>query len=81
MLIVDLPKFRPKDVVEAWANHDPIKVYGERLIEKGVLTAKEIEKIYDEAEKEIEEAIEYGKNSPRPDKDGFLRRVKERYAL
>ena len=80
-VIVDLPKFRPKDVVEAWANHDPIKVYGERLIEKGILTAKEIEEIYAEVDKEIEDAIEYGKNSPRPDKEDFLRRVKERYAL
>ncbi len=80
-VIVDLPIFRPKDVVEKWAQHDPIKVYGERLIEKGILKQEDIAEIRAEVDKEIEEAVEYGKNSPRPDKDEFLRRAQERYAL
>ena len=80
-VIVDLPIFRPKDVVEKWANHDPIKVYSERLVEKGILTKADVDAIYKEVDAEITEAIEFGKNSPRPDKDAFLSRVKERYAL
>ena len=80
-VIVDLPIFRPKDVVEAWANHDPIKVYSERLIEKGVLTEADVQNIKDEVEREIDEAVEYGKSSPRPDEEEFLKKIRERYAL
>lgn len=80
-VIFDLPIFRPKDVVEKWANHDPIKVYSERLIEKGVLTESDVEEIRAEVDKEINAAIDFGKKSPRPDKDDFLNRIKERYAL
>ncbi len=80
-VIVDLPQFRPKDVVEAWAQRDPIKVYSERLIEKGILTADDVAEVWKEVAKETEEAIEFGKNSPRPDKDEFLAKIKERYAL
>ena len=80
-VIFDLPVFRPKDVVEKWANHDPIKVYSERLIQKGILTEEDVKEIRAEVEKEIEQAIAFGKNSPRPDKEDFLNRIKERYAL
>lgn len=80
-VIFDLPIFRPKDVVEKWANHDPIKVYSERLIEKGILTESDVEEIRAEVDKEINAAIDFGKKSPRPDKDDFLNRIKERYAL
>lgn len=80
-VIFDLPVFRPKDVVEMWANHDPIKVYSEKLIEKGLLTEADIEKIRLEVDEEIKEAIEFGKNSPRPDTEKFLNKIAERYAL
>lgn len=80
-VIRDLPVFRPKDVVEYWAEHDPIKVYGERLLEKGLLTTEEIDAVCNEVDREIEEAIAFGKASPLPDKEAFLRRVEERYSL
>ncbi len=80
-VIFDLPVFRPKDVVEKWANHDPIKVYSERLVEKGILSEKEITQIRAEVDAEIEEAIAFGKAAPRPDAEAFLSRIKERYAL
>ena len=80
-MIRDLPIFRPRDVVEYWAEHDPIKIYGERLVEKGILGEAEIAAIYAEVEQEIEAAIAFAKASPLPDKEEFLARVKERYAL
>ncbi len=80
-VIDDLPIFRPKEVVEMWANHDPIKVYSERLLEKGILSEADIALVRAEVDKEINEAIEFGKNSPRPDAEKFLNKIKERYAL
>ena len=80
-VIRDLPIFRPKDVVEYWAEHDPIKIYSERLVAQGVLTEEEIAQIRAEVEAETEAAIAFAKASPLPDKEEFLSRVKERYAL
>ena len=80
-VIRDLPIFRPKDVVEKWANHDPIKVYSERLIEKGILTSADVEAITAEVKLEMKEAIAYAKESPLPDKEAFLKKIDERYAI
>lgn len=80
-VIRDLPIFRPKDVVEYWAEHDPIKVYAERQIANGVLTADEVEAIRREVDAEIGEAIAFAKASPVPDTAEFLKRIEERYAL
>ena len=80
-VIRDLPIFRPSDVVKYWEEHDPIKVYSERLLKNGLISAAEIKTIYEEVDQEIEEAITFAKASPLPDKEEFLRRVKERYRL
>lgn len=80
-VIQDLPIFRPKDVVEKWAAHDPIKVYSERLIENGILTAEDVSDVWSEVEAEINEAIDYAKAAPVPDTAEFLNKIKERYAI
>lgn len=80
-VIRDLPIFRPSDVVKYWEEHDPIKVYSERLLKNGLISTAEIKTIYEEVDQEIEEAITFAKASPLPDKEEFLRRVKERYRL
>jgi pyruvate dehydrogenase E1 component alpha subunit len=81
MVINDLPVFRPREEVERWAEHDPIKVYSKRLIEKGVMEPEEMDVIQHEIKKEFEEAIRFGSESPSPDADEFLKRVERRYAL
>ncbi len=80
-VIRDLEIFRPKDVVERWAAHDPIKVYSERLIENKILTEADVKQLWKEVEVEINEAIEYGKRGTLPSKEEFLNKVSERYAI
>ena len=80
-VIRDLEIFRPSDVVKWWADHDPIKVYSERLIEKGIISESELEAVYKEVEIEINEAIDFAKKAEVPDVGAFLRKVEERYAL
>ncbi|MBQ6902551.1 MAG: thiamine pyrophosphate-dependent dehydrogenase E1 component subunit alpha [Oscillospiraceae bacterium] len=80
-VIRDLEIFRPKDVVAWWADHDPIKVYSERLVENGVLTEGEIAVIAKEVDAEIKEAIQFGKDAPRPSTEEFLKKISERYAI
>ena len=80
-VIQDLPKFRPTDVVKKWADHDPIKVYSERLLENHILQEEDMEQILKEVKDSLENAIVYAKNCPRPDTREFLQKVQERYAL
>ena len=80
-VIRDLPIFRPKDVGEKWAAHDPIKVYSQRLVEKGILTDADLDTLKAEVDTEIKEAIAFAKESPLPDTEEFLKKIDERYAL
>jgi len=80
-VIRDLPIFRPKEVVEKWAEHDPIKVYSERLISKGLLTNSDMDALNDEVDTDIKNAVAFGMESPLPDAEEFLKKVQERYAI
>jgi TPP-dependent pyruvate/acetoin dehydrogenase alpha subunit len=58
---------RPAEEVEAWKKRDPIKLFGERLLEQGILSQDDIEKIDREAAAEIDEAERFAMDSPVPD--------------
>ena len=58
---------RPAEEVEAWKKRDPIKLFGERLLEQGILSQDDIEKIDREAAAEIDEAERFAMDSPAPD--------------
>lgn len=80
-VIQDLPVFRPKNEVEKWSAHDPIKVYSERLIQKGMLNSEDIKDISEEIDREFQEAINYGMSCSCPDVNDFLCKIDGRYAL
>ena len=80
-VIEDLPIFRPQEVVDWWHERDCIKFYSNRLIEKGILTEDGVKEVWAEALKDIDEAIEFGRKSPRPDVNKFMAKIQERYAL
>lgn len=59
--------YRNKGVVDYWIeNLDPIKIYEEKLLERG-FRKDELETIQAELDKEIEEAIAFAKESPFPE--------------
>ncbi|KXG74650.1 Acetoin:2,6-dichlorophenolindophenol oxidoreductase subunit alpha [Fervidicola ferrireducens] len=62
----DANVYRTKEEIEEWKKRCPIKRYRAKLVEEGVATEEELEKIEKEVEREIQEAIEYAKNSPEP---------------
>jgi len=81
MVIEDLPVHRPREEVDYWNSRDPVALYKNKLIGRGALTDADINKIYDEVETEFADAIEFAKNSPKPDVAAFLKKASERYAL
>ncbi len=64
----DPEKYRTKEEVEHWqGDMDPITRYSKYLIEEKILDQKKIDKIYNDAEKEVAEAVDFAENSPYPE--------------
>ena len=63
-----IPDARDKSEIDEWrsASGDPIKRFTARLAEEGVLTQEEIEALRSEVESELDEAIDFARNSPWP---------------
>lgn len=56
--------YRTREEVEAWKEKDPNVAFRKYLISKKIATEAELDAIRDKAENEIQEAIEFAKNSP-----------------
>lgn len=67
--------YRTKEEVEEWKKYDPIKRFREVLLSEGVATAQELDAIDCDVVQEIEDAIEYAKDSPDPEPDELLKDV------
>ena len=66
--------YRPEEEIELWRrpDHDPIERYKKKLLTEEICTAEEIEDIILQAEKMIEEAVEFAQNSPLPEVESVL---------
>jgi acetoin:2,6-dichlorophenolindophenol oxidoreductase subunit alpha len=66
--IGDSAKYRDPAEHEAWLKRDPIAAFAKVLADQGVATEAELQAIQREADAEMDSAIEYGRQSPFPDK-------------
>ena len=63
----DPENYRSKEEVENWKiKKDPIKIYKMKLIKEGEIEERELVSIENEIKEEIENAINFAKNSPEP---------------
>ncbi|MFH0795598.1 MAG: thiamine pyrophosphate-dependent dehydrogenase E1 component subunit alpha [Candidatus Omnitrophota bacterium] len=62
----DANQYRDKDEEKEWLARDPIIIAQNRLKDLGILTEEKIKKIDEEVKAEIEEAVQFAKNSPFP---------------
>ncbi|RME83693.1 MAG: thiamine pyrophosphate-dependent dehydrogenase E1 component subunit alpha [Caldilineae bacterium] len=67
--------YRPKDEVENLKKKDPIKRLGQQLIDQGLATQAELDRIYEEVKAEVDEAIEFARQSPYPAPEAALEHV------
>src|SRR5581483_9625621 len=65
--MADPEQYRTKDEVESWRRRDPIPVFGERLVQEGVLDAGELAAIDAAAVARVDEAVEFADASPFPE--------------
>lgn len=67
-------EYRTKEEIEQWKKRDPIDRLRKILLTEGGLSEEEINKIHDEVEKELEEAVEFADKSDYPTLD-FVKEV------
>jgi 2-oxoisovalerate dehydrogenase E1 component len=58
--------YRPDEERTTDAERDPIKRFGARLVEEGILTQDELQQIKDEVDREVSEAADLALASPQP---------------
>ena len=71
----DPATYRPKNEVEKWLGKDPIATFQTKLLETGVLTQPENEKLRQEAKIAVDEATKFAIESPFPDASEALEDV------
>jgi TPP-dependent pyruvate/acetoin dehydrogenase alpha subunit len=59
--------YRTKEEEEYWHSRDPLKLFRERIVPEGLLTAEELDRLDQEAEELMEEAIRFADESPLPE--------------
>jgi pyruvate dehydrogenase E1 component alpha subunit len=68
----DPERYRTKAEVKKYVENGPIDRFRKFLMEKNSISEKTLNEIDKEAEKEIQEAVEFAENSPEPaDEDLF----------
>lgn len=58
---------RSQEEIDAWLKRDPIELYRRKLLEQGILTKADIERIDREAAAEMEDAKRFAEEGPMPD--------------
>ena len=67
--------YMPQDRLEHYKARDPVKLGRKYLLEQGKCSAEEILAVERDIEREMEEAIEFARNSPQPSVREFLEEV------
>lgn len=62
----DPSNYIPKEEKNYWKEKDPIVKFEDFLLNEKIIEKKEVEELKDKIDKKIEEAIEFGQNSPEP---------------
>lgn len=67
--------YRTKEEINAWKEKCPIKYFRKFLIDNKIFTDEELDKIAENAKAQIQEDVEYAKNSPEPSVDDIYEDV------
>jgi TPP-dependent pyruvate/acetoin dehydrogenase alpha subunit len=73
----DAADYVPPGLKEEWAQRDPISRLEKKMVERDWATPGEVESVYAEIKKEIDEAVEWAEKSPYPDASELLDNVYE----
>jgi len=63
--------YREKEEVEEWRTKDPIETFAGRCVEAGALGQEEVDRIHEDADEAVVEAVEFADGSPEPPLDSL----------
>lgn len=64
--------YRPHEEVKEWLKREPIAPFRKLLIDQGVMSEDQANKIEEEVVSELDEAVEFARSSPQPDPETAL---------
>ncbi len=64
--------YRPKEEEQEWFSRDPVKTFRKRILEEGIATEEELDALEQAVAQQIEDEIEYAKNSADPKPEAAL---------
>ncbi len=70
--IGDMAKYRDPAEHESWLRRDPIPAFAAVLLDRSAATEAELQTILAEADTEMDAAVEFGRQSPFPDKSELI---------
>lgn len=73
--MADPATYRTKDEVEEWRERDPIGMYEHKLLTAGFITAEDVQRISAEIDTEVDECVQFAKDSPHPEPDALYENV------
>ena len=65
-------EYRDKSEIDKWRERDPIDILTKKLIDRGILTKEDCKKIENNSRLEIEEAVNFARNSEFPGPDDLF---------
>jgi pyruvate dehydrogenase E1 component alpha subunit len=69
--MADPEEYRSKDEVEEWRRRDPIASFSKRLLDDGVMSQEDVERMDADAIGTVDEAVEFADDSPFPELDSL----------
>jgi pyruvate dehydrogenase E1 component alpha subunit len=64
--------YRQREEVERWREQDPIERVKRAAVERGAMSQPEVEQLEERIRKQIDDAVEFAKNSPDPTPDQLM---------
>jgi TPP-dependent pyruvate/acetoin dehydrogenase alpha subunit len=71
--------YRPKEELLQWEFNDPVKISIKKILDEKLMSQADIDKLYDDAKKEVKASIDFGLAQPMPTFEGYLADVEGKY--
>jgi 2-oxoglutarate dehydrogenase complex dehydrogenase (E1) component-like enzyme len=69
--MADPEEYRSKEQVEEWRKRDPIQTFARRIVDAGVLTDEDVERLDEETVARVDEAVAFADRSPHPEPESL----------
>jgi len=64
--MADPARYRDRSEVEEWEKKDPLRTFPQKMVEEGLLSVEDVDRIGSEAEAQVAESVRFAEESPEP---------------